>query len=274
MWFTNLYLLFSVQTSCFEENMLGADGTPILDDSNKPMKKIGKIWEYTDGEMWKQWYWAIFYIFISFMLITLIFFIISILLFLNSLSCLFLPLLMVAKVKDSPDNKSYTFSTLLGNILKYKMSVIMYIISYFLITDASSTFGGIGAFVAIIACIFIYAFYPNIYKQYIPTDPTSTIGLVSYKQAQKFCSKVDLDIPKDCNIPHQKSWFEWLFGDDLPSSVSSMAAAEPIAEPVASVSPAEPSAPLAPAIEPVASVAPPEPSAPPAPAIEPVTSET
>jgi len=227
LWFTNLYLLFSTQTDCYQEPMVGADGMPILDDNGIPMTKNGKIWGSEPGEMWRQWYWAIFYIILSFILITFIFLIITILLIINTFSCLFLPLSIVAKIKGSPDEKPYTFSTLLGNILKYKMSVIMYIISYFLITDASSIFGGIGAFVAIIACIFIYSFYPNIYQQYIPTDSTPTIGLESYNQAQKFC-KGDFTPADFCDITHPRTWTEWFYGENSPTSVGSMAVAQPV----------------------------------------------
>jgi hypothetical protein len=154
---------------------------------------------------------------------------------------------MTAKIKDSND-EPYTFYRLLNNILLYKMSVIMYIVSFFVVSDAYAALGGLGAFIAIIACVFIYSFYPNIYQQFKPTDATSTIKLETYKQAHKFCSKKNL--PKaDCDMEHTQTWFEWLlswFTFLFPKAEPEPNNANPVvAHAVADSIPSAPSAPPA-----------------------------
>ena len=211
LWFMNLYLLFSIQKDCFQEPIFDADGSPILKDDGTPLTKTRKIWEYTKGEMGRQWYWAILYILIAFFSFSwagsliLFYFLVR-----SAISCLFLPLLMVAKVKDSSEQKEYTFSTLLTNIFKYKMSVIMYIVSFFIVSDAYSALGALGAFIAIIACFFVYSFYPDIYKQFKPLDPESTDGLALFKQAQKVCSEKKYERGVCEGIEGSRTWIEWV----------------------------------------------------------------
>jgi hypothetical protein len=210
LWFMNLYLLFSIQKDCFQEAMFDSDGSPILKDDGTPLTKTRKIWEYTKGEMGRQWYWAILYILIAFFSFSwagsliLFYFLVR-----SAISCLFLPLLMVAKVKDSSEQKEYTFSTLLTNIFKYKMSLIMYIVSFFIVSDAYSALGALGAFIAIIACFFVYSFYPDIYKQFKPTDAESTDGLALFKQAHKICTKKEHERGVCEGLEPSKTWIEW-----------------------------------------------------------------
>lgn len=210
LWFMNLYLLFSIQKDCFQEPVFDSDGSPILKDDGTPLTKTRKIWEYTKGEMGRQWYWAILYILVAFFSFSwagsliLFYFLVR-----SSISSFFLPLLMVAKVKDSPDQKEYTFSTLLANIFKYKMSVIMYIVSFFIVSDAYSALGALGAFIAIVACFFVYSFYPDIYKQFKPTDAESTDGLALFKQAHKICSKKEHERGVCEGLEPSKTWVEW-----------------------------------------------------------------
>lgn len=210
LWFMNLYLLFSIQKDCFQEPVFDSDGSPILKDDGTPMTKTRKIWEYTKGEMGRQWYWAILYILVAFFSFSwagsliLFYFLVR-----SAISSLFLPLLMVAKVKDSPEQKEYTFSSLLTNIFKYKMSVIMYIVSFFIVSDAYSALGALGAFIAIIACFFVYSFYPDIYKQFKPVDPESTDGLALYKQAHKVCTEKKHERGVCEGLEPSRSWIEW-----------------------------------------------------------------
>jgi hypothetical protein len=107
----------------------------------------------------------------------------------------------------------------MGNILKYKMSVIMYIVSFFIISDAYSVVGALGAFIGIVACIFVYSFYPNIYQQFKPgaENVESTINLAPYKMVNKVCTenikkifssdKYDMDAEDDTS---KRTWLEWL----------------------------------------------------------------
>jgi hypothetical protein len=66
---------------------------------------------------------------------------------------------------------SYSIKDALFNVLKYKMSLIMYIISFFVIVDANASFGGYEAFIAVVACLLLF-FFTNVYKQYVPAGAT------------------------------------------------------------------------------------------------------
>jgi hypothetical protein len=94
------------------------------------------------------------------------------------------PLFMTAKVEGS--GQDYSIFTALQNVVLYKMSVIMYIISLLVVSDAYKAQGAIGALVAIFACVFIKFFYPEIYQQNTKTS-TATPGLEKYDIATKTC---------------------------------------------------------------------------------------
>jgi hypothetical protein len=210
LWFTQLYLLFSKQTDCFKEPMVESNGTPVTHDDGKPVFITRKVWEYKKGAMWGEWWMAFFYIFMAFIFSGLGSIIVFYFLVRSAFSSLFLPLMMVAKVKDSSSDESYSFSSVLSNIMKYKMSVIMYIISFLVVGDAYSALGSGGVLVAILACIFIYIFYPSIYQSYTPSDPTSTKSLSSYSQAHKFCSKKELEKSEDCEVKGPPTIFSFI----------------------------------------------------------------
>jgi len=90
------------------------------------------------------------------------------------------PLFMTATKADS--GKKYTLMDTFMNIIEYKMRVIMFIVSYFVISDAYSSYGSYSALVAIIACLLLY-FFTDIYKQYIPENKTPWNS--DFKQAAK-----------------------------------------------------------------------------------------
>jgi len=223
LWFTQLYLLFSTNVNKFDEPVLDSDGKPVLKPDGTPQISERKVWKYKKGDMGKHWVWSILYTFMSF--ITVGFpgaFIIIYFLIRGTFSSLFLPFQMKAKAKTNVGESAgseYTFSTLMGNILKYKMSVIMYIVSFFIISDAYSVVGALGAFIGIVACIFVYSFYPNIYQQFKPgaENAESTINLAPYKMVNKVCTenikkifssdKYDMDAEDDAS---KRTWLEWL----------------------------------------------------------------
>lgn len=94
------------------------------------------------------------------------------------------PLFMTAKVDGS--GQDYSIFTALKNVVLYKMSVIMYIVSLLVVTDAYKAVGTMGALVALFACIFIKFFYPEIYQQNTATNGVSmTEGLEKYDTATK-----------------------------------------------------------------------------------------
>jgi len=165
LWFYNIYLLFSYK-----------------DDAKNETK-------WKDGEMWGllHWGWALLYIFIFCILFFTIGLgmIIPFTAFFVSLFCAVFPLFI--KSKNSQTGKSYGVLETIKNILKFKMNIIMIILSYFIIASASSNFGGYAAFVALVSCIILY-FFSSVYHQYTPkaTDHSS-FGLGDFIQAEKIC---------------------------------------------------------------------------------------
>ena len=96
-----------------------------------------------------------------------------------------MPMFMEANVKDK--GKPYTFSSALLDVFKYKISVIMYIITYYMITGTYSKFGSIVTGISFIAFI-ILLYFTSIYKAYKPVaKDTATFGWGNYKQANKDC---------------------------------------------------------------------------------------
>jgi len=105
--------------------------------------------------------------------------------FTTAVYSILMPMFMEANVKGS--GKPYTFSSALRDVFKYKISVIMYIITYYMITGAYSSFGSTATGVSFIAFI-ILLFFTTIYKAYKPAaKDTATFGLGNYKQANKEC---------------------------------------------------------------------------------------
>jgi hypothetical protein len=88
-----------------------------------------------------------------------------------------LPIFMEAEIipSDASNKKKtvYTYKNMLINILKYKMNILMYIISFIVVTDAYSTLGTYECMAAILVCILLYFFKPEIYTAYTPkpNDP-------------------------------------------------------------------------------------------------------
>jgi hypothetical protein len=164
LWFYNLPLLFSVPTRT-------ATGST----------------SWNKGDMWSinNWWRSLFWIFIF----VLLFFILGIGLIIPILAgsitlySILSPLFMTARKVDDPEKK-YTIMDAFMNIIEYKMRVIMFIVSYFVISDAYSSYGSYSALVAIIACLLLY-FFTDIYKQYIPE--TKTPWTNNFKQAAKSC---------------------------------------------------------------------------------------
>jgi hypothetical protein len=165
LWFYNIYLLFS----------------------EKDESKNGTNWK--DGEMWGllNWWWALFYIFVF----CILFFTIGLGLVIPitagfvSLFCAIFPLFM--KSKNSQTGKSYGLFETIKNVLKFKLNIIMIILSLYIISSASNNFGGYAAFVAVVACIILY-FFSSVYHQYTPKAADhSSFGLGDFVQAEKPC---------------------------------------------------------------------------------------
>lgn len=170
LWFYNIHLLFSEKT------------------------ETGNATTWKSGDMWgiMTWYWSLIYIFLFIIAFFLIgaSLIIPIASFLVSTFCILFPLFM--KSKNATTGKSYGLGETIKNVLKFKMSIIMILMSLNIISSANSNFGGYTAFVSIIACILLY-FFTSIYQPYTPKGVDhSTFGLGDYAQAEKVCEPTEM----------------------------------------------------------------------------------
>jgi hypothetical protein len=163
LWFYNLPLLFATKSNS---------------NGGKTTWSPGIMWSWIDWWLnTKSIFWIFIFVLLFFILgIGLI---IPILAGLITLYSIFLPLFMRA---EKVNNSTYTFIDALYNVIEYKLSVIMYIVSYFVISDAYSSYGSYSALVAIIACLLLY-FFTDIYKQFIPEN--KTLWTNNYNQAEK-----------------------------------------------------------------------------------------
>jgi hypothetical protein len=165
LWFYNIYLLFSKK-----------------EESNNET-----TWK--DGEMFGVFNlgWAMLYIFIFCILFFTIglSFVIPIVSMLISVFCAIFPLFM--KSKNVQTGKSYGVFETIKNVLKFKLNIIMIVMSLYVISLASSNFGGYAAFVAVIACVILY-FFSSVYHQYTPkVSDHLTFGLGDFVQVEKPC---------------------------------------------------------------------------------------
>jgi len=127
-----------------------------------------------------------------------------------------LPLLIKANVVEKQDNtyvkseKFYTIGDTFWDIWKYKMSFIMYVISFMVVSGASSAYGLYTGFCVFICCILLYHF-TTVYDRYIPiikdasgklqlSDPSISKTNLLAVQVEKNCDKIiqAIDI-KDSN---------------------------------------------------------------------------
>ena len=116
-----------------------------------------------------------------------------------------LPLLMKANVVETradeiiKTEKFYTIGNTFWDVWKYKLSIIMYVISFNVISGAFSAYGIYTGFCVFIGCILLYHF-TSIYERYIPIikdangiipalPSISTTNLIS-DQLTKHCSPI------------------------------------------------------------------------------------
>jgi hypothetical protein len=156
--------------------------------SKKTFENDKTVWQPGDS-MWSfsNVFKSLFMFFIAFIIFICfgIGMIIPFMTFATAVYSILMPMYMEATVKDR--GKPYTFSSALLDVFKYKISVIMYIITYYMITGVNSKFGSVATGVSLIAFI-ILLFFTNIYKAYKPVGKdTATFGWGNYKQANKEC---------------------------------------------------------------------------------------
>lgn len=165
LWFYNISLLFSEKTD---------NGTST---------------SWTDGAMWGilSWYWAIFYIFIFIIAFFIVGgLIISLLSFILPIFCLLYPTFMTSRYPDT--NKIYGMVETIKNVVKFKMNIILMLVSLYVVLNANTNFGSYATLVAILACGLLLVF-SNVYKSYTPKPiDRSSFGLGDYIQATKVCN--------------------------------------------------------------------------------------
>ena len=209
--FTEIPKLFGVKEGCYEEPVSNVQG-PVFEkdyynkdtkewiyklDENKqpiPVTKTRVLWNDPEDATSKNrltYFWYIFLaicsIFMQIGPFTMFCFSTR-----SLFTALFLPFCLKAFIVDtgSTDKKEkqpseYTKGTAIIDILKYKLNIVMYIISYFVVKDAGLSLGTMGAVIAIIACILVYVFYPNIYKSSNGDGPGISAGLADFSQESK-----------------------------------------------------------------------------------------
>lgn len=165
-WFKNLHLFYSKKT--------------VVND--KTVWQPGEsMWNFSNVFKTMFMIFVAFIVFISFGIGMIIPFIT----FVASIYSILMPLFMEANIKDK--GKPYTFSSALLDVFKYKISIIMYIVTYYMITGAYSNFGSTATGISFIAFIILLLF-TSIYKPYKPNAKDSaTFGWGKYKQATKSC---------------------------------------------------------------------------------------
>ena len=217
LFFTKFYLLFGEKDYC-------------------PIKPIGDgefikniKWKDPEDSLYKDynWFFVIVYLIIMLCCLLPLIFISGILSFICNIVALIMPLMLKAKVSNSggektiENDKTYTVLNALENILKYKLNIIMYIITYYILIDAYASLGAYGVVVTIIGIIFIYIFYPEIYKNHIPiiNKMASTSGLVEFKTYISKCMPtLDIDTTKkdilkcDGSYKIKRTWIDYFFG--------------------------------------------------------------
>ena len=203
------------------------------------------IWKDPKDALYKGYNW-IFCIIFGIILVCCFFylFLLSVALtFVSMLTANILPLLLNAVVTTSKNQETkYTFFNTLENIFKYKLNIIMYIISYYILIDSYNSIGSYGVFIAIVSFIFIYIFYPEIYKSHIPKIDinASTQNLVNIQPSSKnsICEKISEDEKTEkiqglkCNLEpvvESVSWMDYFFGS---ATAENNQIDVPVAEPV------------------------------------------
>ena len=214
LFFIKFYMLFGEKDLCPSKK-------------NENGSEIGyTIWKDPIDALYKDnnWFFCIIFGIILICCFFYIFLLSAALTFVSMLTVFLLPLLLNAKVVTSKDEKTeYTFFNTLENIFKYKLNIIMYIISYYILIDSYNSIGSYGVLIAIVSFIFIYIFYPEIYKNHTPNieNTASTKGLEIIQPNNSRCEKnkvteedrIDFTCPIE-PVSASQNWFDWLFGPD------------------------------------------------------------
>jgi len=169
LWFFNVYLLFS------EKEISNNKNETIVNWKN------GDIFEKT------SLFWLIVYILILLILFFSIgfYFIIPVLSIVINTFCFIFPIFI--NFHNVKSKEKYSIFDGITNVIKYKLHLIMYIITIYAILSVYTNFGGYSALVSLVSFI-ILLFFSQIYNRYIPKDTDNvSIGLGTFQQAIKKC---------------------------------------------------------------------------------------
>jgi hypothetical protein len=136
---------------------------------------------WTAGNMWDiiNLPWTILYIVILVIILLLLFGVLPLLIVIFIIFVSIFPIFMSATYRDSPDKK-FGFTDLVKSTFKFKMKMIMIIVSIFVVMNASTYISSYSAVIAVVACCILY-FFSSTYSDYKPKPyDFSTIGASDY----------------------------------------------------------------------------------------------
>jgi len=212
---------------------------PCPSEGEEPMKELRVIWQKRVGTRRKQLVWSLLIYGIAIMgFMYVLIFAMPVLSLITIARVIFLPLMFEGNVfidkntpmytpqmdeegkpvmmKDTDGNatnipqgklEKYNFFSCFINALKYNRNIIMFVISYCIIIDANTSLGGSGAAFAVLACIIVYWFYPDVYQKPKLNDIRFTTGYIPYVEAIRKCQKEELLTVKEAKELGQLDMF-------------------------------------------------------------------
>ena len=153
-------------------------------------KVVNGISTWTNGNIWTILNLVIMYFAVIFGLILLFslgLIVIPLIAFIIAIYSFILPLFMHSQVENTKE--AYGLKDTFLNIWRYKKSIIMFIITLLVISNAFTCYGGYTGFAVIVFCL-ILNFFTKIFHRYIPTEgpDLATPGLADFSQAVKECN--------------------------------------------------------------------------------------
>lgn len=152
-------------------------------DKNKTIwdfKEGNKIWEF------KNW-WKIIVAFFFYWIPLLIGWFLTPIAVIYSF---FFPFMLKSTVKTDEGTKSYGISGLFFDVLKFNRRIFMFILSFYLILDMSSSFGAPAAVATLVIFILLF-FFSEIYSKYqVKGADGVSGGLASFDPPTKTCGKL------------------------------------------------------------------------------------
>jgi hypothetical protein len=196
LWFSKMHLLFSKSTQ---------------DDKGNTNWEDKSIFE-------ESWLWGLIYLYmfvISFIYTGWL--VIPMLLILISIFVTWFPFSIKSTLLNT--DIPYGVMSTIKNVFRFKLNIIMIVLSILLISNTSANFGIYSAILSIVACVILYFFY-NIYAAYMPNDSDfSTPGLGDYEQSMYSCIP-SITIHRSNNSDNSSSSVPNSSATDSPTNLS------------------------------------------------------